>query len=71
MPQLIAMEPPTQWDPYPVLVPHHIPVTVQRGLVGNKMLCDVALGQAGCIGSRSGISDECVLCKPFPVTQLS
>lgn len=47
IPQLIAMEPPSQWDPYPILVPHHIPVTVQRGQAGNKMLCDIALVRLG------------------------
>lgn len=35
-PQLIPMEPPTQWNPCPVLVPHHFPVTVQGGQAGYK-----------------------------------
>lgn len=63
MPRLIPVEPPTQWNPCPVLVPHHIPVAVQKDQAGHKILCKVALSQAGCIGSWSGVSEISVFCR--------
>lgn len=62
IPQLIPMEPPTQWNPCPVLVPHHIPVTVQRGQAGYKTLGKVALGQAGDPDPWPGVSEMNVFC---------
>lgn len=74
MPQLIPMEPPSQWNSGPVLVPHHIPVTVQRGQAGNKTLGKVALGQAGSTDPWPGVSEMNVFClspsQPFSSPEL-
>lgn len=62
MPYLIAVESLTWWNPHPVLVPRHVPVTVQRGQAGHKILCKEASGQAGCPGSWSGALEMNVFC---------